>query len=195
MNGGFGGRCLCQRRVPRGWPWPDGTIDAASVATGGLQPAEYERRRRARDKLETRARLGLRELGLLVRDRPDALPAAGLAAAMVKYTVQMHADIVFLKRELQGEEALSAEALHSLMAFAQVFEDAAGRVAMIARGDAPPIIDIQTLRHACGEAAACLREARPGSECARLMLQRLTQDFAALIRSMERAVRPSHSPP
>src|SRR3984957_1219780 len=55
---------------------------------------------KSRDKFEFRVRQSLRELGLLIRDRPDTLPAKGPAAAMVKFTVQMHADIAFLKREL-----------------------------------------------------------------------------------------------
>jgi hypothetical protein len=158
------------------------TIDTAATGSG-----ESETRRRARDRLETRVRQGLRELGLLVRDRPDALPTTGPAAAMVKYTVQMHADLLFLRRELQTDEALPEQTLNSLMAVAQAFEDVAKQVVTIARGDAQPV-DIQGLRHSCGEAAGCLREARPGSEGARLMLRRLTEDFAALVRSMDRAL-------
>jgi hypothetical protein len=160
----------------------------AAAATGPGKEFESEQRRRARDRLEARARQGLRELGLLVRDRPDALPTAGLAAAMVKYTVQMHADIVFLKRELKTDETLSEQATHSLAKFSQAFEDVTGEVSTLLRGDAKTI-DIQPLRHACGEAVGCLREARPGSEGARLMLRRLTEDLAGLIRSMDRALR------
>jgi hypothetical protein len=55
---------------------------------------------RSRDKFEFRIRQSLRELGMLIRDRADALPTKGPAAAVVKFAVQMHADISFLKREL-----------------------------------------------------------------------------------------------
>ncbi len=146
---------------------------------------------RARYQLEARVRQALRELGLLVRDRPDALPTAGPAGAMVKYTLQMHADIVFLKRELQRDNPPSEPVVNSLREFARVFADLAPKVTSMARGHAQPI-DIQPLRNSCGETTRVLRDSHVGSEGARLLLRRLIEDFAALIGSMDRAVRPAH---
>jgi hypothetical protein len=150
----------------------------------------------SRDKFEFRVRQALRELGLLVRDRPDALPAKGAAAAIVKYTVQMHADIVFLKRELVASGLPvskaadngppSAPILPAVENFARHFAEAVTRVATMARGRAGPP-DIKELRVSCGEAARSLRDHWPNSEGARLMLRRLVEDFGALIRSIERA--------
>jgi uncharacterized membrane protein YccC len=157
---------------------------------------------RSRDKFEFRVRQSLRELGLLVRDRPDASPAKGPAAAIVKYTVQMHADIAFLKRELQAGEARPDEARPTPEApasntsatlmppaverFANAFAETVTQVAAMARGRAGPA-DIKGLRASCGEAAQALREQWPNSEGARLMLRRLVEDLGALIRSLERA--------
>ncbi len=157
---------------------------------------------RSRDKFEFRVRQSLRELGLLVRDRPDALPAKGPAAAIVKYTVQMHADIAFLKRELQAGEARPDEGrptpetpvsntsatliLPAVEGFAQAFAETVTQVAAMARGRAGPP-DIKELRASCGQAAQALREQWPNSEGARLMLRRLVEDLGALIRSIERA--------
>jgi|SRR5581483_2038131 len=161
--------------------------DAIEPAT---DPAAIEARR-ARYKLEARVRQALRELGLLVRDRPDAMPIAGPAGAMVKYTLQMHADIAFLKRELQSDAPLSEPVANSLREFARVFADLAPQVTAVARGNAQPI-DIQPLRNSCSEAVRALRDSRASSEGARLLLRRLIEDFAALIRSMDRALRPEH---
>jgi uncharacterized membrane protein YccC len=145
----------------------------------------------ARDRFEFRVRLALRELGQLIRDRPDAPPVKGPAAAVVKFTVQMHADIVFLKRELQTLEtaegaAFPAVARDGLSVFAEVFAAVAGNVAAMARRR-PGHPDIQTLRETCGAAAKALRDECPNSEGARLMLRRLVEDLVGLIRSLESA--------
>jgi uncharacterized membrane protein YccC len=157
-----------------------------------------------RDRFEYRVRQSLRELGLLIRDRPDALPAKGTAAAIVKFTVQMHADIAFLKRELQasgpqtwstrtaGPQANSPPTSDTPMPaplleeFAQAFAATVTQVAAMARGRSGPP-DITTLREKCGQAAQALRRDYPHSEGARLMLRRLVEDLAALIRSIDRA--------
>jgi uncharacterized membrane protein YccC len=150
---------------------------------------------RSRDKFEFRVRQSLRELGLLIRDRPDALPAKGPAAAMVKFTVQMHADIAFLKRELQVQRpAVSAPAtgdtstrvLPELENFMRAFADTVTLVAAMARrrSGSP---DIAGLRDSCGQAAQALHREYSHSEGARLMLRRLVEDLAALIRSIEHA--------
>jgi uncharacterized membrane protein YccC len=164
---------------------------------------------KSRDKFEFRVRQSLRELGLLIRDRPDALPTKGPAAAMVKFTVQMHADIAFLKRELQVQRpAVSAPATDALPAansqsgraaadtsthvlpelenFMRAFADTATQVAAMARGRSGPP-DISALRETCGQAARALHNDYPNSEGARLMLRRLVEDLAALIRSIEHA--------
>ena len=157
---------------------------------------------RSRDKFEFRVRQSLRELGLLVRDRPDALRAKGPAAAIVKYTVQMHADIAFLKRELQAGEVRPDEGrsvadspvtqtpativLPALEHFALAFAATVTQVAAMARGRAGPP-DLKELRASCVQAAQALREQWPNSEGARLMLRRLVEDLGALIRSIERA--------
>ena len=156
---------------------------------------------RTRDKFEFRIRQSLRELGLLIRDRPDAPPAKGPAAAIVKFTVQMHADIVFLKRELEPgqrrgrgprlaesppDEGRGAGSQPALVDFAQAFGETVTRVAAMARGGAAPP-DIKELRDSCNQAARALHEERPESDGARLMLRRLVEDLAALIRSIERA--------
>jgi len=139
------------------------------------------------EKSEFRIRQALRELGLLIRDRPDAAPTRGLAAAMVKFTVQMHADLTFLKRELQTDEPMPAVVTSALESFSRAFEDSASRVAALARGRSSAEVEIQELRQACGAAAEVLRESCPRSEGARLMLRRFLEDFSALIRSIERA--------
>jgi len=141
----------------------------------------------AQEKSEFRIRQALRELGLLIRDRPDAAPTKGLAAAMVKFIVQMHADLTFLKRELPTDQPMPAAVTSALEGFAQAFEDAAGKVAALARGRSSEEVEIQELRKACGEAAEVLRESCPRSEGARLMLRRFVEDFGALIHSIERA--------
>jgi len=141
-----------------------------------------------RFKLETQVRQDLREFALLVRDRPDALPTGGPAGAMVKYTLQTHADISFLKRELlRTDEPLPAPVNSSLSTFVDSFADLASRVAAMPPGEIQTF-DIQPLRHSCGEAARCLHEYWKESEGARLMLRRLTEDSVALIRSMEKAL-------
>jgi len=143
---------------------------------------------RSRDKFELRVRQSLRELGLLIRDRSDAAPVKGPAAAMVKFTVQMHADIAFLKRELlaHGPQAGDDLIVAPLENFTQAFATTVIEVASMARGrlGAP---DISVLREACVEASQALRENYPQSEGARLMLRRLVEDLAALIPSIERA--------
>lgn len=144
------------------------------------------------EKLELRIRQSLRELGLLIRDRPDAAPTRGLAAAMVKFTVQMHADLAFLKRELPTDEPMPAAVKLALEGFARAFDDAASKAAALARGHSSGAVDVQELLEACGQAAAVLRETCPGSEGVRLMLRRFLEDFSALIRSIER-VRPQRS--
>ena len=149
----------------------------------------------SRDRVEYRVRQSLRELALLIRDRPDALPAKGPAAAMVKFTVQMHADIAFLKRELQAHGPQTSDAPASdaptpvmppLEDFAQAFADTTTQIAAMARGRSGTP-DITTLREKCGQAAQALRQDYPHSEGARLMLRRLVEDLAALIRSIDRA--------
>ena len=151
---------------------------------------------RGRDRFEFRVRQSLRELGLLVRDRPDALPVKGPAAAMVKFTVQMHADIVFLKREMlvcevrdsspRAPESSQAPDLPALEDFARAFGATVTKVAALARGRSGPP-DATELRDKCGQAAQALREERPNSEGARLMLRRLVEDLVALVRSIERS--------
>jgi uncharacterized membrane protein YccC len=138
---------------------------------------------KSRDKFEFRVRQSLRELGLLIRDRPDALPAKGPAAAMVKFTVQMHADIAFLKRELPATPHPP-----SLENFTQAFAAAVVQVAAMARGRSGSP-DICALREACRQAAQALHNDYPHSEGARLMLRRLVEDLAALIRSIEYAAQ------
>jgi hypothetical protein len=164
----------------------------------------------SRDKFEFRMRQSLRELGLLIRDRPDALPTKGPAAAMVKFTVQMHADIAFLKRELQAQRALagvptsdaspavdsksgraaagdtSTHVLPELENFVLAFADTVTQVAAMARGRSGPP-DVAALRECCGRAAQALHRNYAHSEGARLMLRRLVEDLAALIRSIEHA--------
>jgi uncharacterized membrane protein YccC len=141
----------------------------------------------AQEKSEFRIRQALRELGMLIRDRPDAAPTRGPAAAMVKFTVQMHADLTFLKRELQTGEPMPAAVTSALESFAQAFADSASRVAALARGRSSGEVEIQELRKACGEACEVLRETFPRSEGARLMLRRFLEDLGALICSLERA--------
>jgi uncharacterized membrane protein YccC len=176
--------------------------DFALLLRNAIDPGAGDAR--SRDKFEFRVRQALRELGLLVRDRADALPAKGPAAAMVKYTVQMHADIVFLKRELvmsQPQVSRTADngtrpppppppppppILPAVENFAQHFAEAVARVGTMARGRAGPP-DIKELGLSCGEAARALHQQWPNSEGARLMLRRLVEDLGALIRSIERA--------
>ena len=146
---------------------------------------------RARDRFEFRVRQALRELGMLIRDRADAPPFKGPAAAVVKFTVQMHADIVFLKRELQSiappeGQSFPAGALEALGAFARTFEGVALNVAKLARAR-PAEPDFQTLRETCGQAAQALRDECPNSEGARLMLRRLVEDLGGVARSLERS--------
>ncbi|HEY6922226.1 MAG TPA: FUSC family protein [Steroidobacteraceae bacterium] len=139
------------------------------------------------ERSELRIRQALRELGMLIRDRPDAPPTKGLAAAMVKFTVQMHADLTFLKRELHTDEPPPAPVTAALESFARAFEDSAAKVAALARGRPSEEVEINALRKACGEAAEVLRESCARSEGARLMLRRFLEDFGALIHSIERA--------
>jgi uncharacterized membrane protein YccC len=165
----------------------------ANLLRNAIDPAAGDAK--SRDRFEYRFRQSLRELALLIRDRPDALPAKGSAAAMVKFTVQMHADIAFLKRELEacGPQANSPPTSDaptptppSLEDFAQAFAATVTQVAAMARGRSGPP-DITALREKCGHAAQSLSQEYPHSEGARLMLRRLVEDLAALIRSIERA--------
>jgi uncharacterized membrane protein YccC len=146
-----------------------------------------------RDKLEMRVRQSVRELFLLVRDRPDRPPTRGPAAAMVKFTIQMNADIAFLKRELQTDESLPAAVKSALESFAQAFEDAATKVSILALRRPGPPPDIQALRDRCRETAQILRDQCPNSEGSRLMLRRLLEDFSALTRSLQRGLDPASS--
>jgi len=151
---------------------------------------------RSRDKLEFRIRQSLRELGMLIRDRADAPPTRGPSAALVKFTVQMHADLVFLKRELPSsseplrpdgsESPLPPSVLASMDRFSRAFAETAVQVAAMARGRVGPP-DIQQLRDACRQAAQSLHQECSNSEGARLMLRRLVEDLGSLIRSIERA--------
>jgi len=157
--------------------------------TGMLRNATRTSRTEAvtQERSEFRIRQALRELGMLIRDRPDAAPTRGVAAAMVKFIVQMHADLTFLKRELQTDEPMPTPVVSVLEDFAQAFENSANQVAALARGHSSGAIETGELRKACGAAAEALREACPGSEGARLMLRRFLEDFSALIRAIERA--------
>jgi len=149
-----------------------------------------------RDRFEYRIRQALRELGLLIRDRPDALPSKGPAAAMVKFTVQIHADLVFLKRELQANQLpdggqLPTPVRDSLDNVVRAFAGVANNVAALARGrDRAEHPDMPPLWENISAAAKALREECPNSEGARLMLRRLAEDLTALVRSMERALGP-----
>ena len=146
----------------------------------------------SRDRFEFRIRQALRELGMLIRDRTDAPPVKGPAAAVVKFTVQMHADIVFLKREFQAVappegESFPAGALEALEGFARAFAGAAANVAKLARRR-HGLPDFQALRENCGQAARVLRDECPDSEGARLMLRRLVEDLIGSARSLEKIV-------
>lgn len=156
---------------------------------------------RSRDKFELRIRQSLRELGMLIRDRADALPTRGPSAAVVKFAVQMHADITFLKRELptssaspgpmapppdEAESPLPASPLASLESFSRAFAATSTQVAAMARGRAGPP-DLQPLRDTLRQAAQSLHQEYPNSEGARLMLRRLVEDLGALIRAIQRA--------
>ena len=146
---------------------------------------------RARDRFEFRIRQALRELGMLIRDRADAPTFKGPAAAVVKFTIQMHADMVFLKRELQSiappeGPSLPQGTLQALGGFAQAFDTTAADVARLARGR-PAEPDFQPLREACGLAAKALRDECPNSEGARLMLRRLLEDCGGVVRALQRS--------
>ncbi len=146
---------------------------------------------RSRDRLEFRIRQALRELGMLIRDRADAPPVKGPAAAVVKFTVQMHADMVFLKRELQSitppeGQSVPLVALEALRNFAQAFDAVSTGVAKIARAR-PAEPDFQALREACGQATQALRDECSNSEGACLMLRRLVEDLGGLVRALQRS--------
>jgi len=157
--------------------------------TGMLRNATHTSRTDpvTQEKSEFRIRQALREVAMLIRDRPDAAPTKGVATAMVKFIVQMHADLTFLKRELQSDEPMPPTVTSVLEDFARAFEESAAKVAALARGHSSETIETEELRKACGTAAETLRTARPGSEGARLMLRRFLEDFTALIRAIERA--------
>jgi len=149
----------------------------------------------ARDRFEFRLRQGLRELGMLIRDRADAPVFKGPAAAVVKFTVQIHADIVFLKRELQSiappeGQSLPAGALQALGGFAQAFDTVASEVTRVARGRAAEP-DFQPLREMCAAAARALRDECPNSEGVRLMLRRLLEDLGGVTRSLRSLEEPA----
>jgi hypothetical protein len=134
-----------------------------------------------RDRYEFRIRQSLRDLGGLIRDRVDAPTHKRPAAAMVKFTVQLHADITFLKRELAGNESLP---MPELEAFAGAFAESTAQIARLARGHTATF-DIQPLRCACANAAHSLADC----DGARLMLRRLLEDLVGLTRSIERCAR------
>ena len=71
---------------------------------------------------------------------------------MVKFIVQMHADITFLKRELVGKAPLPTT---ELAAFAAAFAVATRQVALSARGQIATF-DIQPLRSACSAASSAM---------------------------------------
>jgi uncharacterized membrane protein YccC len=145
-----------------------------------------------RERFEFRIRQSLRELGMLIRDRPDAPAAKGVAGAMVKFIVQMHADLTFLKRELQADAPLPAAVMLALEEFVHAFEGSAARSAELAHGCSRET-DPQALRKACSAAAEALRDACPRSEGGPLMLRRLLEDFGALTWSLGRALHPELS--
>ncbi len=70
--------------------------------------------------------------------------------------------------------------------FAQAFGNTVMRTAAMARGRAGSP-DVTGLRDSCSQAAQALRQEWSNSEGARLMIRRLVEDLAALIRSIERA--------
>jgi uncharacterized membrane protein YccC len=61
-----------------------------------------EKKNSARYRLEFRIRQSLREFALLIKDRPDGPPTKSPAAAVVQSVLHVHADIVFLARELRA---------------------------------------------------------------------------------------------
>jgi hypothetical protein len=106
---------------------------------------------------------------------------------MVKFTVRMHADLTFLKRELETDEPLPPAATAALERFIECFDRSAMGVAARARGKVAEV-DREELRKAFGEVVQALRDGYPHSEGARLMLQRLLEDLSSLNRSIERAL-------
>ena len=148
-----------------------------------------------RDRFEFRLRQGLRELGMLIRDRADAAAFKGPAAVVVKFTVQMHADIAFLKRELQAIAPTAGQSfpegtLQALGGFAQAFEVVAAEVSRLARGRAADP-DFQPLREGCAVAARTLRDQCPNSEGARLMLRRLAEDLGGVAGALKKSLSES----
>lgn len=141
----------------------------------------------ARERFEFRLRQSLRELGLLIRDRPDASPAKGPAGAMVRFTVRIHADLTFLKRELEMDEPMPPTVLAALEYFVRSFDHSVTGVAALARGR-PGEVDLEELRRACAEAAQALRHGYAHSEGARLMLRRLLEDLSSLNSCIGRAL-------
>jgi hypothetical protein len=140
-------------------------------------------------KLEFRTRQALRELSLLIRDRPDGPPIKGLAALMVRFTVNMHADIVFLKRELQVSQA-PASVGESLASFARAFEDCVSEIKVVLREPAT-VPELRALWDACSETERTLREQCTHGDGARLMIRRLAEDLAGLLGTIRRASKPS----
>lgn len=141
----------------------------------------------ARERFEFRLRQSLRELGMLIRDRPDAAPAKGPAGAMVRFTIRMHADLTFLKRELETDEPMPPAVLAALERFIRLFDHSVTGVAARARGQASNV-DLKELRRACGETSQVLRDGYAHSEGARLMLRRLLEDLGSLNSCIGRAV-------
>jgi Fusaric acid resistance protein family len=141
----------------------------------------------ARERFEFRLRQSLRELGMLSRDRPDAAPTKGPAGAMVKFTVQMHADLTFLKRELATDQPMQPAVMTALESFVGSFDDSVTKVAALARGRSGEV-DMRELRRACREASQALRDGHSDSEGARLMLRRLIEDLGGLNCSIGRAL-------
>jgi hypothetical protein len=133
-------------------------------------------------KLEFRVRLALREIWALVRDRPDGPPVKGKAAALYGAIAHTHADIAFLKRELQAHSP-SQEAMSSLANVVRAFEQAADRVvgntsAPSSNGASCEFVQI------CEQAAERLGTTNPSTDGAALMLRRLAQDFSSVARLM-----------
>ena len=90
-----------------------------------------EKKDSARYRLEFRIRQSLREFALLIKDRPEGPPTKSPAAAVVQSVLHMHADIVFLARELRAHRpAESAIPLlaDSLSAFQTTMMSVTGQI-------------------------------------------------------------------
>ena len=152
-------------------------VESAPAEAAGPRPP------RSNDyQLEFRVRLALRELGLLVRDRPDGPPVRGKAAAIYGAIAHMHADIAFLKRELQAHPP-SQQAKPCLDNVVHAFEQAVDRV--VGKVPAPPSGAAPSdLVQICDQAAEQLRATNPSPQGSALMLRRLAEDFSSAARFM-----------